>query len=218
MSLLNFSQRVIYKLIGRYLKYGEYVDQITNKNALTFHFTAGYGNAIGLGNYFDQDPGKKATTYGCDREGVIAEYFPPAKWAFHLGSSNYNEMRTIGIEIVNIGPLWNRNGIMVDCYGNRYIGEYITLKVPYKGVFYFATFTEAQYEAVGKWAAERCLAFNIPTVINSNLDYVQNNEKLVGITTHTHFRTDKYDIGPAWDWAKFKTYFDAELARLRALA
>lgn len=217
MSLLNFKQRIIYKLLGRYLRYGEYVDQVTAKNALTFHFTAGYGNVTTLGTYFNDKPGKVATTYGCDREGFIAEYFPPAKWAFHLGSSWYNEMRTIGIEIINIGPLWNRNGILFDAYGNRYNGEYITLKTPFKGVIHWATFSEAQYEAVGKWAAERCLAFGIPTVIHTNLDYVPNNEKLVGITTHTHFRTDKYDIGPAWDWARFKTYFDAELARLRAL-
>ncbi len=214
--ILNFKQRIIYKLVGRYLRDGEYVRQICKKDAIVIHFTAGYGDAIAVGNYFDSDPGRKATTYSCGRDGIIAELFAPAYWAFHLGSTLFNEMRTIGIEIQNIGPLWNRNGVMVDCYGNIYKGEYVSFKVPFKGVFHWATFTEAQYENVGKWAAERCLAFGIPPIINSNLDYVENNEKLVGITTHTHFRKDKYDIGPAWDWARFKVYFDAEYARLKA--
>lgn len=216
--LTNLIQRISYKLIGRYLKAGEYFKQICKKTALTFHFTAGYGDAVGVGNYFDSKPGQVATTYSCGRDGIIAELFAPAYWAIHLGSSIFNEMRTIGIEIVNIGPLWNRNGVMVDCYGNVYSGEYISFKVPFKGVFHWATFTEAQYEAVGKWAAERCLAFNIPPIVHTNLDYVPNNEKLIGITTHTHFRTDKYDIGPAWDWKKFQKYFDAEYARLKVTA
>lgn len=215
---MNLLQRISYKLIGRYLRVGEYVKQICKKSALVLHFTAGYGDAIAVGNYFDLDPGRKATTYSCGLDGMIAELFAPAYWAFHLGSSIFNEMRSIGIEIVNIGPLWNKNGVMVDCYGNRYFGEYITLKVPFKGAFYFAKFTEAQYENVGKWAAERCIAFNIPPVIHSNLDYVPDNERLVGITTHTHFRTDKYDIGPAWDWKKFQKYFDAEYSRLKVAA
>lgn len=218
MRLLNFKQRIAYRLFGRYLREGQYCKLVCKKDTIVIHFTAGYGNAFTVGDWFDQDPKVVATAYACGQDGVITELFPPAYWAYHLGSSDFNEMRTIGVEIVNIGPLWNRNGIMVDCYGNRYNGEYISLKAPYKGAFYFASFTEAQYEAVGKWAAERCLAFGIPTVINSNLDYVPQNEKLVGITTHTHFRTDKYDIGPAWDWARFKTYFDAELARLKAIA
>lgn len=215
---LNFFKRISYKLVGRYLKVSEYVDQITKKNALTFHFTAGYGDAIATGNYFDQQPGQVATTYACGRDGVIAELFPPAKWAYHLGSTLFNEMRTIPIEIQNIGPLWNRNGVMVDCYGNIYKGEYVSFKTPFKGVFHWATFTPEQYENVGKWAAERCIAFGIQPIIHTNLDYVENNEKLVGITTHTHFRKDKYDIGPAWDWARFKVYFDAEYARLKAAA
>ncbi len=218
MALLNFKQRVTYKLIGSYMRASEYIMQACKKNAIVLHFTAGYGDAIGVGKFFEYLKGMVATCYACGRDGLIAEFFPPAYWAYHLGSTIYNEMRTIGIEIVNIGPLWAKGGLLYDAYGNKYTGEYITLKTPYKGVLYFATFTEEQYENVGKWAAERCIAFGIPPVINSNLDYVVDNEKLVGITTHTHFRQDKYDIGPAWDWAKFKGYFDAEYARLKAAA
>lgn len=216
--LTNLVQRIAYKLIGRYLSAGEYVRQACKKTAIVLHFTAGYGDAVGVRDYFEKLWGMVATTYSCGRDGLIVELFAPAYWAYHLGSTLFNEMRTIGIEIVNIGPLWSKGGLMYDCYGNVYKGEYITLKVPFKGVFYWATFTEEQYQNVGKWAAERCLAFNIPPIFHTNLDYVPDNEKLVGITTHTHFRKDKYDIGPAWDWARFKAIFDAEYARLKAAA
>jgi N-acetyl-anhydromuramyl-L-alanine amidase AmpD len=212
----NLFQRIVYKLVGSYLKTTEYVVQKCKKTIIVLHFTAGYGDAISVGKYFNFLAGKVATAYSAGRDGVIAELFPPAYWAYHLGSSLFNEMRSIGIEIVNIGPLWNKNGVLYDCYGNIYRGEYQTLKVPYKGVFYWATFTEEQYENVGKWAAERCIAFGIIPMLNKGLDYIENNEKLMGITTHVHFRKDKYDIGPAWDWVKFEKYFNAELERLRA--
>lgn len=214
--MANLFKRINYRLFGRYLKSSEYEIQITKKEMIVLHFTAGYGDARATGDWFDMQPGKVATAYTCGKDGSIAELFPPAYWAYHLGSSLNNEMRSIGIEISNIGPLWMKGGLLYDCYGNVYRGEYMTLKVPYKGVFYWATFTEAQYEAVGKWAAERCIAFGIPPIFHEKLDFIPGNDKLMGITTHVHFRTDKYDIGPAWDWAKFKAYFQAEYARQKA--
>lgn len=215
---MNLLKRITYKLIGAYIRVGEYVSQLTKKNALVLHFTAGYGDALGVARYFDCLKGHVATAYACGRDGVIAELFPPAYWAYHLGSTLYNEMRTIGIEIVNIGPLWERGGLLYDAYGNIYRGDYITLKVPYKGVFHWAKFTEEQYENVGKWAAERCVAFGIPPVIHTTLEFDANNSNLTGILNHAQFRQDKYDIGPAWDFAKFKTYFDAEYKRLTGAA
>lgn len=211
---MNFLQRISYKLFGRYLREGEYVRQITSKNNLNFHFTAGYGDAKSVGDYFDQTPGMVATTYSCGRDGVICELFPPAYWAYHLGSSLFNEMRSISIEIVNIGPLWLRNGIFYDAYNNVYRGEVLSLKTPYKGVYHWAEFTPEQYEAVGRWAAERCISFNIKPVINRSLEFDPKNEKLIGITTHSQFRLDKYDIGPAWNWDLFEQHFKAEYLRL----
>ena len=214
--MANLLKRINYKLLGRYLKSTEYVIQVTKKEIIVLHFTAGYGDAIATGDWFDMQPGKVATAYACGKDGVIAELFPPAYWAAHLGSSLNNEMRSIGIEISNIGPLWMRGGLLYDAYNNVYRGDYMTFKVPYKGVTIWATFTEAQYEAVGKWAAERCIAFGIPPIFHETLDYIPGNDKLMGITHHAHFRTDKYDIGPAWDWAKFKKYFAEEYARQKA--
>ncbi len=204
--------------VGSYMRATEYIHQKCRKNAIVLHFTAGYGDAIGVGRYFDYLKGLVATCYACGRDGLIAEFFPPAYWAYHLGSSIYNEMRTIGIEIVNIGPLWSKGGLLYDAYGNRYTGEYLTLDIPYKGVFYWAKFTEEQYQNVGKWAAERCVAFGIPPIIHTSLEFDPNNEKLVGILNHSQFRQDKYDIGPAWDFAKFKKIFDKEYKRLKAAA
>lgn len=215
---MNLLKRITYKLIGAYIRVGEFVSQVTKKNALVLHFTAGYGDALGVARYFDYLKGRVATAYACGRDGLIAELFPPAYWAYHLGSTLYNEMRTIGIEIVNIGPLWERGGLLYDAYGNVYRGDYITLKVPFKGVFHWAKFTEEQYENVGKWAAERCVAFGIPPVIHTSLEYDPNNAKLTGVLNHTQFRQDKYDIGPAWDFTKFKSYFDAEYKRLTGAA
>ena len=213
---MNLWARITYKLIGRYLKYGEYVDTIVSKNAIVLHFTAGYGEAKATGDWFDQQPGKIATAYSCGKDGVIAELFPPAYWAWHLGSTDANEMRTIGIEISNIGPLWAKGGLLFDCYNKPYHGPYITLKTPFRGVYHWSTFTPEQYESVGKWAAERCMAFNIPPVVNRSLEYNYNNGKLVGICTHTNFRLDKFDIGPAWDWDRFESIFRAEYERLKA--
>ncbi len=215
--LTNLIQRISYKLIGKYLKAGEYYAVICTKTLLILHFTAGYGDALSVRDYFNNLIGKVATAYSCGRDGIIVEMFGPVYWAIHLGSSIFNEMRSIGIEVVNIGPLWEKNGQMVDYYGNIYTGGYITLKRAFKGAFHFATFTEEQYSAVGKWAAERCVAFNIKPIIHTTLDFIPENEKLLGIATHSNFRADKFDIGPAWDYAKFQKYFDAEYARLKAV-
>jgi len=212
---LNLLARLRYKFFGKYLKDGEYFKQVVRKNAIVLHFTAGYGDAYSVQTLFNTMIGAVATAYAASKDGLILEMFAPAYWAYHLGSSLYNEMRTIGIEIVNIGPLWRRgDGKLYDYYGNLYEGGYVRLEKPWRGVMYWAKFTEEQYINVAKWCAERCLAFRIPPVINMNNEYVQDNEKLVGVCTHTNFRLDKFDIGGAFDWEYFKRHFDQEYTAL----
>lgn len=208
---LNLLARLRYKFFGKYLKDGEYFKQVVRKTAIVLHFTAGYGDAYSVQTLFDTMKGAVATAYAASKDGSILELFAPAYWAYHLGSSLFNEMRTIGIEIVNIGPLWRRgDGKLYDYYGNLYSGDYIRIDTPWRGVMYWAKFTDEQYLNVAKWCAERCLAFNIQPIVNMNNEYVSNNEKLVGVCTHTNFRFDKFDIGPAWEWERFKKLFEAE--------
>lgn len=205
-----------FKLQQRWLKPNEYCKQVTPKDLLVIHFTAGYGNGVQTGDWFDMQPGAIATAYSTSKDGTLVELFGPAYWAYHLGSSLKNEMRSVGNEVCCIGPLWLRaDGKLYDAYGKVYTGKYVKLPTPFRGVSYFAEFTEEQYIAVAEWAAKMCIGFNIPPIIERNYEYVENNDKLKGIATHTNFRKDKWDMSPAWDWDKFEAYFKEALEKFK---
>lgn len=191
-----------------------YFPEAQEKDLIVLHFTAGTscGSAF---RTWQTDQKRIATAYGVEPDGAIVEFFPPQSWAYHLGikGTHHHDRRSIGIEIANPGPLkkdprnpqqlnwWPRN------WSTRYCdladeGRYISRT--YRGVDYFALMPEAQQAAVAALVQMLCNAFSIPknasrAARSGDFDPAAFSS-YKGVASHSNFRRDKWDVGPAFNW------------------
>lgn len=189
----------------------QYFAEPTKKDLIVLHFTAG-STACGAYAWWTKDQGRVATAYLVDLDGKAYQTFSPAFWAYHLGMQRdnpgfINDRRSIGIEIVNVGPLRiSRDGKQLNWWPNAFSTRFCGIeetskyvKASFRGFDYFAAFPEAQAKAVGKLVASLRERFKICGTLPAELaGYAPNH---AGVASHQNFRSDKSDIGPAWNWA-----------------
>ncbi len=193
-----------------------YFEEVKPKEKIVLHFTAGYlkGDISTL-----TQPGNHVSVpFVIGRNGDIYNLWASKFWSYHLGKNTIGgntEMsaKTIAIEISNIGPLKLIGNNLVTTY--RDTDVYCTLaetalyhKVPkYRGFEYFASFTEAQYRSIRGLLLFLTGKYNIPhQFIPANKRFslftLQEAKAFKGICSHVNFRSDKWDIGPAFNWDK----------------
>lgn len=199
----------------------QYMPEPQNKDLIVLHYTAGSSAAGAYASWTTPVKGKQqkiATAYVVDLDGTIYEMFPPNCWAYHLGMEGENpqwihDRRSIGIEIVNPGPLqpdkndpkrlnWYPLNFGVRWCGVEEKGKYV--KTTFNGFDYWASFPDDQAAAVRDLVADLCKRFNISTTTPPAAKRDKFDAKYFGsfqgIASHQNFRKDKSDIGPAWDW------------------
>ncbi len=188
------------------------------KDLIVLHNTASSTSASVYETWKSAAQSRVATAYVVERNGKVYEMFPPDCWAYHLGMKernpgHYNDRRSIGIEIVNPGPLrpdpeggdtlnwWPKNFRQPWCQASE-TEKYV--RAEYRGYKFFAAYTPEQERAVRELAAWLCGRFGIPFVLPPlGKRLVCDPEyfcKFRGIASHQNFRPDKYDVGPAWRW------------------
>ena len=190
---------------------GEYWKQEFKKEIIVLHFTAGYTWQSAY-NVFKQ-PGRIATPFIIDKEGpkFIIKLFDEKYWSYHLGINGpeckdwINDKRSVGIEIVNIGPAWLRNGVWMDYVKRVWPAEKIVVgknRDADGGV----KFPDEQVKAVCDLVNFLCDKWSIPKKVPKDKMAYQLPAvgKFKGIVTHQMFRQDKYDMGVAWPWDKMK--------------
>jgi len=211
IEIYQFHGIDIYRLKSTYSS-GYYYQKEVKKKSVVLHFTAGYLNgdinALTTKNYHVSVP------FVIARNGKIYQLHDPKYWSYHLGPAAIggNETcssQTIGIEISNIGPLTLKGKTLYTYTGSKYCELSETAyyqKVSYRNKSYYATFTKAQYQTLKKLLSVISQEFDIPykflplskrySTFSTNSD-AQN---FTGICSHVNFRTDKFDIGPGFDW------------------
>lgn len=209
----------------------EYIAKPQKKDLIVLHHTVSstIDSAI---RHWSADKGaiRVATAYIIGKDGTIVELFDPAFWAIHLYRHKQNEpaqlyvdeRRSIGIELVNEGPLkqrmigsknryfWNDGKI-------RFEGEGARIAYDYRGQgFLWAMYTDEQYEALGFLIGKLCDRFGIPrsyeestevfpsTASASLGDRVGDRNQFKGICSHRNFVKFKTDVSPVFDWERIK--------------
>lgn len=192
-----------------------YYQEETAKKKILLHFTMGYLKGD-IGTLTKQHV---SVPFVVGRNGIIYNLFASKYWSYHLGpgaigGNTAMSKECIGIEISNIGPLKKIGNNLVTTYSDQDIycslaetQYYTQLNTPYRGFEYFATFTAAQYEAIGKLIRFLCAKYNLPkTFIDPAERYKVMTESgftsFKGIASHVNCRPDKVDIGPAFEWDK----------------
>ena len=192
----------------------QYLPQQHKKDLIVLHFTAGTSCESAYRTWAG-NPDRIATAFGVDPDGRIAEFFPPECWAYHLGTkgTHRHDQRSIGIEIANVGPLKLGPGdaTQLNWWPNNWGARYCDLSeteryrhAAFRGINYFAVMPEIQQQAVGQLVRELCERFSIPRVASREArdgDFdLHAFDSYTGVATHTNFRRDKWDVGPAFDW------------------
>ena len=198
-----------------------YIAEQHPKDLIVLHFTAGT-SARSAYNTWMAAAARVATAYILDIDGKIYELFDPSYWAYHLGvkgadSANHlHDKRSIGIEIVNPGPLRpNAAGDLCWWYpANRFekvwckaaqTDKYV--KKSYRGFNAFAAYTEAQIQSLGPLIQALRQRFAIPKRLPSAAKRAVADpggyfKTFAGIASHQNFRADKFDVGPAFPWQR----------------
>ncbi|HCY42100.1 MAG TPA: hypothetical protein DHV48_12215 [Prolixibacteraceae bacterium] len=187
----------------------------TFKKKIALHFTMGYlkGDIATLTKQYVSVP------FVIGRNGLIYNLFASKYWSYHLGKTAVGgntpmSKECVGIEISNIGPLKLIGNNLVTTYSDTDVycttaetEFYTRLNSKYRGYDYYATYTNAQYEAIGKLIKFLCAKYNIPKNFLFEPDRYEimtepGFKNFSGIVTHVNCRTDKTDIGPAFEWEK----------------
>lgn len=186
----------------------DYWKEKYHKDLIVLHFTAGYTWESAYATF--KQPGRVAAPFLVDTNGVIRRLFDERFWAPHLGvkgvhsQNNRHDKRSMGIEIVNIGPVWNRGGKWVDYTGRTWSADRV---VPGKNrdAHGGVAFPAAQVGAVCALVNWLLMEYRIPRRIPA--DFISCRmpamREFRGVATHQMFRADKYDLGPAFPFRQF---------------
>lgn len=194
---------------------GQYVATATPKNLIVLHFTAGT-TAKSAFTTWVSDPQRIATAYIVDSDGVVYETFDPKYWAYALGIKGEMgpafEKRAIQIEIANVGPLKLRDQKLCwwpNDFNARWCDVSETqryVKRTFRGYDYYAAFPDEQFLSVCALVKQLCETFNIPKrippadrIMETDLNWFASYS---GIASHQNVRPDKFDTGPAFNWAE----------------
>jgi N-acetylmuramoyl-L-alanine amidase len=205
------------KLIQTYYK-----EEETKKVRIVLHYTM--GQIEGDLTTLTGNKGNISVSYVIGRDGMIYYLFNTQYWSFHLGRGSIGgnteqSAITIGIELSNVGPLTKvgeeyfmrvdiGDGQFKDLFycKSEETDLYQVLDQPFKGAKVYATYPEAQYDALIRLLRYLTALWDIPRAFLPEADRFKTSEKVLsfkGIVTHVNYRPeDKSDIGPAFDWKK----------------
>lgn len=195
-----------------------YYKEIIPKKKIVLHFTAGYlkGDIATLTTPYYH----VSVPFIIARSGDIYNPWASKYWSYHLGAEavgGNTEMSgsSIGIEISNIGFLVKsgKNFHTIyskdDVYCTQADTAYYMEAPAYRGQKYYATFTNAQYNSLILLLRYLTARFNIPRTflpaekMFNTFSSAKEATDYSGICSHVNFRpTDKWDIGPAFNWKK----------------
>lgn len=192
-------------------KEGQYIKQVTQKNQIYLHHTAGGHDPYAVYKWWEMNKERIATHFVIGADGTILQGYDLKYWAFHLGAkeSTFNsqgvrwrslDKQSIGIELCNWGQLTKRDGQYYNYVNGKVDADEVTiLDEPFKGFSYYHAYTDAQIESLRKLIIHINNQTGIYTKVNFSQLWDISKEALKGtpgIYTHNSVRRDKNDVYP----------------------
>ena len=177
--------------------------------SITIHGTGG-GSVAGAVSHWNQIS-NVGTPFIVDRAGEIFSTYDPDKyWVWHLGIGNSHvDKSCLAIELVNwLGLKRDAKGVICS-WPNNYTNPYtgVAFKASFRGFDFWEAYPEAQIQGLAKLCKWLNAKYSIPLKLMGDSFKLYSAEEwpqlLGGINTHTQFRSDKSDVGPAFNWQHF---------------
>ena len=191
---------------------GEYWTEKYHKDLIVLHFTAGYTAESAIETF--KKPGRVATAFVVDTDGKVIRLFDEKYWSYHLGikgadSENWrHDKRSIGIEIVNIGPVWKQeDGMLYEDYTHRRTyGEDDIVLGKNRDADGGVKFPGVQIDNVIRLVNWLAMQYDIPRKMVQNPQAFQlpGKKDFKGVIYHQTYRRDKYDLGVAFPLKRFQ--------------
>lgn len=223
-EILNYNKPLGLEVTNYFLENDEYFRDVTFKDTVYLHHTAGGGNAYFVTQYWENDKRRngdslevatsfiiarksrsKNPKFNCE-EGEIFRAFPEKYWAHHLGlrQSNNTELnaKSIGIEICSYGGLTlNSKGYYTTIYGNTIDeDEVYDHGEEWRGYRYWHKYSDEQIESTKKLLIALKKKFNLKYQDSFDEKWFGKNRYALngepGIWTHVNVRDDKFDCFP----------------------
>jgi hypothetical protein len=191
----------------RILELDTYFQDEFDKNLIVIHHTVSKGTPKDVADYWNNDGVPVATAYIIGLEGDILQTFDSDKmWAWHLKVEGIAiEKRSIGIELINIGPVAKTSTGYMDTYGKTFDGTSVEDVGEWRDFRYFIKYTDKQYKSLSDLINHLCSKHNIPKVVSPDFfTTVKSNETFNGIIGHISVRSDKTDVHLKFDLNKLK--------------
>ena len=201
------------KIVKTTLPSVEYFPIERKKTQIVLHHTVS-ASGKGVSAWFASDKGKSrvAVAFVVDKDGTIYQLFEPKYWAYHIGkgSTQRNNENSIGIEIVNEGSLTKKGNDFYWFDGkNKYEGKAVKLDKPFRGVEYFASYTNEQVQAVKELLAYLLQEFPlIHKEFSNTFEYSPSWLTFNGVVMHVNLREDKTDLSPAFPISEIPKVFE----------
>jgi N-acetyl-anhydromuramyl-L-alanine amidase AmpD len=189
------------EVIKKELPETEYYKNETLKHQIILHHTVA-SNFNSTYTWWQQDGIHVATAYIIDKDGTIYEMFNPKYWSYHLGkgTTTRNNKAAIGIELVNEGPLWKKNGKYYWWNGTaKYNRGVYNFNSWWRGHKYFAAYEDAQLDSLVELLKDLTAKFNIKKKVIKSYGYDHDLLYKNCILSHHNVRRDKTDISVALD-------------------
>jgi N-acetyl-anhydromuramyl-L-alanine amidase AmpD len=179
------------------------------KTQIVIHHTVSDGSAQAVADYWTSEPDRVGTPIIIDKLGKIYQLFSSRFYAGHIGDVE-KEMasfklpirscskNSVGVELINMGGLVQKESKFIDAYGHEFKGEVVHYPDKYRGYEWFAKYTDRQIEALKSLIIFWGDMYQIPIKYNEDIWDV-SIEALrgdPGVYTHTSFRSDKSDCAP----------------------
>jgi len=180
----------------------------TPKTSIVLHHTSGYGHFSGL-----MGGGGGGIHFMIGRDGNAYRMVDTELVAWHATWWNNN---SVGIEIDNIGALREKNGNMLDEYGNVYCtttDKDAYRELQFRSTKYWATWTESQYLCLGKLLRALSHKHGIPLHLLPEPQRYgafrkpDDRARFRGVCVHLNIDPqNRDDLGPYVDWNKVIAY------------
>ncbi|HQI42433.1 MAG TPA: N-acetylmuramoyl-L-alanine amidase [Ignavibacteriaceae bacterium] len=185
----------------------EYFQEKTKKELIVLHHTVSCTAKSSI-DWWQQDKGgmRVATSYVVDKDGTIYQLFDDSFWAYHIGkgSTKYHNQRSIGIEIVNEGPLEDKTGEGLFWFDGRARFNGVPYYHSWRGEYAWAPYDDVQFNAVVELCHYLCKYHDIPKIVLTDYLFKPSYKVHHGIASHHNLSVDKTDVSPAFNLLKFK--------------
>lgn len=211
----NYTNRIInYKNLDVDLSVNQaseqYIKQKTKKDKIFIHHNVGGPNPKYVSNFWDNISPRSASPFLIegrgDSDGRIYEVFNPYFWSFHLGvkgSKGKLDKSSIGIELCSWGALKKRGDNFYNIYGDKISSdEVIKLEKPWRGNYYYHSYSDKQLESLEKLIEHICVEYKIEIqdfcFDNKWLEFDKSiiTSNKPGIWSHSSVRKDVSELYP----------------------